>query len=91
MKPFTARISQLLEQQGYNVEEQPKNMVVDLIATRYGVTRAFRVKPHGNLPHAEMRALRGFGMKNKMPVLIASELAGHNLSFFRVYPRNKKV
>lgn len=89
MKPFKRRVISHLLREGWNIEYSAIPLI-DFFAVRphTHIKKVYRVKPHGHLPHKEQEALYRYGKQTGLHVIYVHEVAGRELEFIRIYPRN---
>ena len=90
IKAFKDRVSGLLERQGWEVENQPRGSIIDLVTSRYGAKRAFVVKPHGHISRAELAAIHKYGEINGIGVVYVHESNQYEILFDRMYKHLKR-
>ena len=53
--------------------------------------KAYRLKQHGHLTHKEQNVLYEYGKQSGLHIIYVHEVAGRELEFVRLYPRNQKT
>jgi len=85
-KAFKERVTRLLKRQGWAIEKQPKDSIVDLLATRAGgARRAFLVKPHGHITRTEIAAIHKYEAAKGIGIVYIHEGSGAEILFSRMY------
>lgn len=89
MKAFKQRVINLLRSQDWNIEYSAIPLISFFsVRSKTKGRKAYRVQAHGHIPHKEQKALYEYGKQTGIHVLYAHEVAGHEIEFIRLYPRN---
>lgn len=90
-KSFKSRAIALLKRDKWQIEDVSDSPIIDFISFHSKkVRKAYKIKQHGHLLKAEIKALQEYGRAHNMSVLYVHEQEGHELRFVRLYPRIEK-
>ena len=92
MKTFTNRVISWLKCEGWAIKyNAPYPIDFYSVRPHSHKQKAYRVKSHGHLSHKEQKELYEYGKKTGQHVIYVHEVAGRELEFIRLYPRNQKT
>ena len=91
-KSFQQRVKEHLLKEKWNLQDSSIPFI-DFFSVRphTKMKKAYRVKQHRHLTHKEQIALYDYGKQTGIHVLYVHEVAGRELEFVRLYPRNQKT
>ena len=89
MKTFKQRVISHLLREGWNIKYDVGSPI-DFLSVRPNshIKKAYRIKAHRHLTHKEQKELYEYGKKTGQHVIYVHEVAGRELEFIRLYPRN---
>jgi hypothetical protein len=90
-KSFKSRVITHLKSDRWQIEEATNNPLIDFFSYHNSTfKKAYKIRQHGHLLKAEVKALQEYGRTNNMHVLYAHESEGREIRFVRLYPRVSK-